>query len=355
MPSLSDFTHFSLTSEIATSNTPNVTYDVPTTTAPAAEPVVIPHRAPTPPDQDQTGEAALNAAAAREVSRELDQPMFTSQTSPQPANDAQASIPSSPSHPSPQPSYQPSYQMHRAQSPPTSPTGSGREALYLREKDRSSSGLPSRQPTPGSPTDPHGSSTQNPLAAPLSIRTPIGASPSAFHAADPAPTTPSSFYGLGPSATGSSTSFIPGANPRTISAAAFKRQVRNASQPISPASTSPPDGGFSDTTSPLHVKKKGLPGSPYGAQDMERTSSAPEPGNLQEPMSDAQFKRASAGYAVPPAHQQQYQNQPYQQRYSGYYHQDQHGQQQGKQDEEDSYDYLSAYMTNDAHDDGALR
>ena len=217
--------------------------------------------------------------------------------------------------------------MYRARSPPvSSPTSAHREPQYVREKDRSSGGNPSRQPTPGSPTEAQGQSPLIPPAGP----------------------TAGSLYGLGPSATGSATSFIPGqAAPRTISAAAFKRQVRQPTTPLTGPGES--DGGMADT-SPLHVKKR-LPTSPYPGGDGQRVPSAPVSStNLQEGGGDGQYRPMSATHAP-----QQYQG------YAApgdYYGQRPTSQYQGDPNhEDDNYDYLSAYMTNDSGhgEEGSLR
>ncbi|TCD61849.1 hypothetical protein EIP91_007839 [Steccherinum ochraceum] len=321
---------------------PPVSGDVPQNTV-SSPPVVTPHRAPTPSEEGHTHEASLNAAAAREVSRELDSLMFNSQ-SPQipPAQPAQDIRSSSPPQSAPQPShqssYQPSYAMHRAQSPPTSPTSSTREPQYVREKDRSS-GYPSRQPTPGSPVAETQAGGQSPLVPPPAISTSAVGSTASFRTPPeyPAAASPGSFYGLGQPATGSSTSFIPGANPRTISAAAFKRQVRQASNPANLSMDSTAGGGGTpDATSPLHVRKR-VPGSPLpgDSQQQQRIPSAPMGGrNLPDPYADAQqYRSASATYAQPQSQDHLG---------GGYY-----DHQRQSQVSEDGYDYLSAYMTND--------
>ena len=118
-------------------------------------------------------------------------------------------------------------------------------------------------PTPASPTHSDGSeqrpSISMPRASPVpsaadatpgSYRTPIGSPLS------PPPT--GSLYNLS-GGTGSTPSItgIAGGAPRTISAAAFRRP-----QPV-------PRGSLSDVsaadTSPLNVKKRSLPSTPYGA------------------------------------------------------------------------------------------
>ncbi|KAH8100130.1 hypothetical protein BXZ70DRAFT_207837 [Cristinia sonorae] len=329
---------------------------------------VTPHRAPTPSEEGHGDEAALNRAAAREVSRELDQLMFNSQSSPVPppapasppasAPPAQTNSPQQTSPISPSPPYQ----MYRgggmrSQSPPHTSPLSPREPQYIREKDRASRENISRRSSPA----PVPESQSSPLPPPTINTSSSGGVTTPFRTPPEYPSPSpggSSFYSLGQTATGSSSSFIPGATPRTISAAAFKRQVRQPTLPPDNGSVDLGSGGPGGSldVSPLHVRKR-VPGSPQPLlAEGHRVPSAPVSpagGYYQNqnmgPGPGAQYRSvSSSGYA------QQLQQPPQQ---NDYYRQ---GQQQGypqhqeNQNDEESYDYLSAYMNTDARD-GSLR
>ena len=230
---------------------------------------------------------------------------------------------------------------------PTSPTGPRADATYVRERDRSGSAVSS--PTSISHHSSHsGGGSQSadghsPQIPPVSIAIPPVSSPTFSSTTSTPYRTPSefpvqpagpgSFYKM-PAMSGSAGSFTAG-GARTISAAAFKRQIRNPSSP-------PLDGGspLPDGTSPLMVKKR-LPGSPYPSSrlqvdspGMQRVSSAPDPAyqrgdlegrNRSSSGTYASQQSGDAGQAPP--------------RQSGEH---EHG-------EDDHYDYISAYV-DDAHE-----
>jgi hypothetical protein len=244
-------------------------------------------------------EKALNAAAAREISREMDALMFTAVSPPRPTvpiQELRTSPPSSP-HMSISGRGGPGFGEESTRSPVMSP----REPNYMRQRDRTlnvqaqapavpppasdqEDSIPSAQSqSPVSDSRPMTSSNQPlPLPPTISLR---GTSPAqSFTSVDSPYRTPSefplapppSFYNH-PSASGSGT-FSSGGT-RTISAAAFKRQLR--------APSSPAVDNIQPTldTSPLVISKRGLPGSPrpsprLGPSEglgMQRISSAPSP------------------------------------------------------------------------------
>ncbi|KAI0674363.1 hypothetical protein C8Q78DRAFT_967073 [Trametes maxima] len=246
---------------------------------------------PVPP-AEPADEQSLNAAAAREVSRELDALMMSSPpvspldkgpASPWSSRPQYASSPYPRQGVSPRPSIDSpmSGQAPQASSPKL-------EGMYVRQRDRSGSSPVSRSaapesiPVPVSPVAsnegsdqmqrsipslprispaPTGGSTGSPYRTPL--ETPLGGPP---------PT--GSFYNLA-SSTGSNASFsspAPG-GVRTISAAAFRRPVRNASGTLLPEGgrQSP---GLADT-SPLNVKKRPLPSSPFPSPHLSANLQAP--------------------------------------------------------------------------------
>ncbi|CAL1716019.1 unnamed protein product [Somion occarium] len=215
-----------------------------------APPVVVAHRPQTPStDENHTDEQkALNAAVAREVSRELDALMFSSPIAPHPPPPAIDRTPS-PLQP-PQPPFARSAVSPRpegyppSQSPPPSnrrdsmmsPLSPRNEPQYVRERDRSLPSSPSQTNTSyGSPGH------ESPLQSPPSISLPDRPSPSAstgtpFRTPPEYPSGGSgSMYNMSAS-TGSASSFTPGVGGK-ISAAAFKRQIRQ------PGSMSPEMGG----------------------------------------------------------------------------------------------------------------
>lgn len=252
------------------------------------------HDAAQIPPVHEDDEQALNAAAAREVSRELDALMFSSPIKPPESE--------KPAPPSLEPLQPPQAAFARRTSPGrlsftgeplTSPTTSLRnEPTYIRERDRASlsptsegygasqsslSGhTTSTQLTDNSPLQPPppiNERAPSPAVSYMSAGTPYKTPPEM-----PLPTTqpagPGSFYNL-PAMSGSGT-FSPGGT-RTISAAAFKRQIRSPSSP-------PPSDPHADAT-PLNVRKR-TPGSPLipgsglrpDAPGTPRIFSAPNPG-----------------------------------------------------------------------------
>lgn len=271
-----------------------------------------PSQTPTSPEEE---EKALNAAAAREVSRELDALMFNS-----PLKAPEQPKPT----PRPDPLEVPDRPFVRRYTPSrsslggdsiTSPT-SVRNESYVRERDRAATASPTSSAAPHSPTisSSHDHSADGheaplpPPPAPAAPPPPISLPPPTSSPAPPStastpfktplsefpppPKGPGSFYNL----PGASTSGGVGpGGTRTISAAAFKRQLRS---PSSPPQTEIPLGG----TSPLNVHKR----VPVPRMDASPTPSSRAPESMDprdRPMS------------VASGHQ-----------------------------EEDSYDYISAYM-----------
>ncbi|EJF63738.1 hypothetical protein DICSQDRAFT_134340 [Dichomitus squalens LYAD-421 SS1] len=224
-------------------------------------------RARTPPTTEALmDEDELNAAAAREVSRELDALMISSPTiSPIQDKPPPSPLSSRPYGASPSPFNRqrrdpsPLPPVNTATAQPTSPK---LENMYVRERDRSIGTPVGRKmsqdvipPAPVSPTLSDGSGQQRPsLSAQDSdgtpFRTPLG-TPSGL------PGGSSSMYNL-PATTGSGTSFSAQGGTRTISAAAFRRQQQQAP----PRNFSSESVGLADI-SPLNVKKRPLPTSPY--------------------------------------------------------------------------------------------
>ncbi|GJE91333.1 hypothetical protein PsYK624_074820 [Phanerochaete sordida] len=261
---------------------------------------------PTSPEEE---EKALNAAAAREVSRELDALMFSSPLkTPEQPKLAQR----------PDPLEVPDRTFVRRYTPSrsslggdsvTSPTSLRNELPYVRERDRTATASPTSSVPPHSPTvsSSHGHDADDQAAAsqpPPSIALPPPSMPSPAISSNastpfktplsefPAPVKgPGSFYNL-PSA--SASGGIGPNGPRTISAAAFKRQLRSPSSP-------PPAEAAQANVSPLNVHKR-VP-VPRLDDPMARVSSAPDPARPA---------------SIASGHQ-----------------------------EEDSYDYISAYMDED--------
>ncbi|KAI0330280.1 hypothetical protein GY45DRAFT_1251108 [Cubamyces sp. BRFM 1775] len=234
-------------------------------------------RIPTPPPaEDPMDEQSLNAAAAREVSRELDALMMSSPPV-SPVDKAPNSQWAS------RPQYSPPYQ-RRGVSPRPSldPPNSGPasqasspklEGMYVRQRDRSASSpiaripVPEAIPQPASPTVSNDGSDQaqrsiSSLPPRISPAPTAGSNGTPFRTPLETPLAPpptGSLYNL-PGSTGSNTSFSAG-GIRTISAAAFRRPVRNASGTLVPE-TGRQSPSLADT-SPLNVKKRPLPNSPY--------------------------------------------------------------------------------------------
>ncbi|KAI0073873.1 hypothetical protein K474DRAFT_1666083 [Panus rudis PR-1116 ss-1] len=293
-------------------------------------PIVTSYRSPSPPTDEnhKDDEKALNAAAAREVSRELDALMFNSPNLGQPQPIVRTPSPLQPPQPpfargitSPQPDIP-------AAPPPIVPTGSRRQSLmsplgpraaepqYVRERDRSPSNPASPTAITASPTRLEPSS---PVQPPPTIKLPDQpSSPSGMSTTNNTPYrtppeypgsdnsnmgTPRPMYNM-TSLTGSASSFTPSGGK--ISAAAFKQRIRQQTQ-------SPPLGGSSPDTersasladvSPLSVKKRALPNSPYPAQRlqpgeanpaMQRVPSAPSlSAAAQDPNADWRNRSVSA-------------------------------------------------------------
>ncbi|KAI0746842.1 hypothetical protein C8Q80DRAFT_1104754 [Daedaleopsis nitida] len=284
-------------------------------------------RAPTPPATELLDEKSLNAAAALEVSRELDALMMS--TSP-PISPAQSQPPPSPFANRPQYGASTPYQRRGASPLPSlntglqigsQPTSPRLEGMYVRERDRSVSSPANRAPaqdTTPAPSSPALSSDGDqtrpsitlPRASPA-LSTDTNGTPFRTPMTTPSgPPQSSSMYSL-PGISGSNTSFSAGGT-RTITAAAFRRpqpQIRNMSM----------DSVQSDV-SPLNVKKRALPSSPYPTQQQML-----QPGQV-----------AGQGMrSVSPSHGQP----DYDDRPVSHYRQD------------DDFDYISAY-TDDGYGSG---
>lgn len=304
-----------------------------------------PPRSPSPPklpthqEEPSEDEESLNAAAAREVSRELDALMFSSPTStaaPQPPSPL---VP--PKRPFATRSVSPRPPMDVNTTPST--TSSKLESSYVRERDRSlGSPLSSGgEQSPSAPSPTFARTSQDPVnnlppgsTLNFTVRSP---SPATSAASNPYRTPPEymtpttaaqSMYSLAASKIGSgsgsgSSLSLAGGAPRTISAAAFRRQ-----QQLKQQSAPQPDSGspMSDTN-PLVVKKRPLPNQPYpsevphagspGGAGYPRVPSAPVPGG---PMDSG--ARPDSTYRSVSAHQRE-----------------------SVASADDDYDYISAYVT----------
>ncbi|KAL4250810.1 hypothetical protein ABKN59_006023 [Abortiporus biennis] len=216
--------------------------------------------------QHPDDEKSLNAAAAREVGREMDALMFRSPVqlhdppAPQPQREPSPPQAQTPPDTQSQSYPQPPYGGRPGSTDtPSSPTYNlNREPQYVRERERSPSG-------PASPT---GDDNHIPLPAPPAINFSSTSTPSGFSESTSPYRTPPE-YPLGPSPqpgslyaqptqSGSASSFG-GTGPRTISAAAFKRQVQARQGSIALSETNSP---VTESVSPLSVKKRALPDSP---------------------------------------------------------------------------------------------
>ncbi|KAI9063576.1 hypothetical protein FKP32DRAFT_680513 [Trametes sanguinea] len=296
-------------------------------------------RIPSPPPQqeqqrsaeeDPLDEHSLNAAAAREVSRELDALMMSSPSSP--------TAPAPPWAQPPRPQYTNPYQ-RRGVSPrpslePTGPATSPKlEGMYVRQRDRSASSPISRIPVPESvpaPASPSGSNDGSdqmqrsiqsiPRISPVPTAGSNGGTPFRTPLETPlAPPPTGSLYNL-PGSAGSNSSFS--TNPggvRTISAAAFRRPVRNASGSVVSDGGRQSPAPSADVT-PLNVKKRPLPNSPYPPPHLSANLQAP--GGMMRSVS-------APGSPVVPGGQQGQDGQ--EQRPLTHYRQD------------DDFDYISAY------------
>ncbi|KAH9941303.1 uncharacterized protein BXZ73DRAFT_42005 [Epithele typhae] len=240
-------------------------------------------RAPSPPAAALSEEHALNMAAAHEVSRELDALMMTTSNSPpqSASSERPPSLPQSPAPPYGSSPYQQRSPIQEKEKPP-SPTQPRRESPlqplntvyappvssqsgapmspridgYVRARDRS---MPSPS-IPPAPTDMDGSgrrpsiSRTSPVPSMESNGTPYRTPMVSTPLTPPVMPAVNSMYSL--SGGGSTPSLAGigagGGAPRTISAAAFRRPpARNMST-----------DNLQDT-SPLSVRKRPLPSSPY--------------------------------------------------------------------------------------------
>ncbi|KAI0266407.1 hypothetical protein BC834DRAFT_127325 [Gloeopeniophorella convolvens] len=307
----------------------------PTSPKSQAQNNVTQDRIPTPPpaEEDPEDERALNAAAAREVSRELDMLMY-SPPIPPPATPATPAPPRTPSPdiPAPAPLSIPSVPPAVQQSPKSSESTTHPTSPFTRARDRGSGSptasrgsaeqpsqpspiIPAPSPhipsAPSSPTQTYPQTPQqSPLPPPPSIalpppsspalsggtpyRTPteMPASPIAGQRALPQPPSLTSLHTASPGRT------PPPPGARTISAAAFRRPTPRMGSDSFP--------NPSDTT-PLSVKKRGLPSSPYaprlggafGSTPSLPTSQPPEPVPPlpQAPAQEDEFDYISAYYS----------------------------------------------------------
>ncbi|PSR77162.1 hypothetical protein PHLCEN_2v8027 [Hermanssonia centrifuga] len=294
-------------------------------------------------------ERALNAAAAREVSRELDALMMSSP--PRPIEPLTPPVSASLNSSLPFSGRGVAPRGVSLRDGPPSPASLPNDSNYLRERDRSGS-------IPTSPISDSGRTTaqlqqafrpvsppgheereQQPLIPPPSLSFPArSTSPSVSTVSTGTPyrtppeypmqpTGPGSFYNL-PAVSGSG-SFSP--TGRTITAAAFKRQIRNPSTPTV-------EGNQPDT-SPLIVKKRPLPSSPYPGQRVQpdyagtpRIPSASAPGGTGQGVG-SDWQNRSSPMAAPRSSQEDGRGSVHER----------------EQAEDDDYDYISAYVDNPPH------
>ncbi|KAH9950817.1 hypothetical protein B0H21DRAFT_461366 [Amylocystis lapponica] len=296
----------------------------------------IPPRLPTPGSDDRS----LNAAAAREVSRELDALMFSSPKVAPASVDRSPSPLAPPQAPFSQRSVSPRPNV-AISTPPMNPGGS---SLYMRERDRSlvSPTSPTSSGDHATSISSSASRAGGDVRAGSNLRSPPSPSPSAVSNGTPYRTPPdsvaspvisTSMYSLPAAARGSGTSVsTPTAGgTRTISAAAFRRvQMRNAS---TPALDSPP----SADTGPLQVKKRALPSSPY-PPSTPRMASSPPPGSggVDGSGPDQRYRSASAQPQNGGSRTSASSGRP-----SG-----EHAEEEGEE-----YDYISAYVNSPAKAD----
>lgn len=253
-----------------------------TAASPSQAPLpVVPAPPPVPAPLSPEEEKAANAAAAREVSREMDALMFGSPGKFPPPSSALPQPPS-PLQPPAAPFAHGRISPARPESlrsTPGSPPLTPRESNYVRERDRSPSIPPA---SPGSDGARSPVTQQSPIVASSTITPetrpsmppprislpPIRSVSPAFSSVSSnnaystppdipftQPAGPGSFYNL-PAMSGSGT--LPGSG-RTVAAGLFKRQMRSATSPA------PTDGGQQPATadvSPLNLKKRALPASP---------------------------------------------------------------------------------------------
>ncbi|GBE84463.1 hypothetical protein SCP_0604420 [Sparassis crispa] len=281
-------------------------------------------RVPLPEHDNQS----LHAAAAREVSRELDALMLNGATPRAPSPLLPPQAPFSRRAVSPRP------EMENSSSQPTSP-----RLEYIRERSRAMSSSASSGDPTGHISEPRFTGERDaPLPAPgikvsnipsptsSSISTnPYRASPEHSPAVGTSQPT-SSFYNL---------SAVSGSNPvlgtgaRTIPASAFRRPRA----PTSPATDSGGSSGAATDISPLVVKKRPLPPSPHPAAPGVRIPSAPFTSQYTQSAVDPRFRSVSAepGPGGGLASHQTVPAQP-----------PSYGEVQGAE-EEDEYDFVGAY------------
>lgn len=265
---------------------------------------------PVPGPQDHIDESALNAAAAREVSRELDALNFSPP------------------------------QTERAHSPLIAPTPPFAQNAGNIRGDVSTDSLPSAPISPqspigpGSPNSPPGGSLPPPKInlpnrSVTSLSSTTGGTPYRTPMESPLRTPTDSPYrpplsnlSTGP-APGNRSSVSPNSPPlppgtRTISAAAFKRQPpRAANETGSP--------GPADIT-PLAFKKRSLPSSPYPARlQATREPSGQSPKDSSVPTSPVDGIHRRVPSSVP---------------------------QNTFPDEDDQFDYITAYVNNMGPEEG---
>ncbi|PCH37080.1 hypothetical protein WOLCODRAFT_167293 [Wolfiporia cocos MD-104 SS10] len=232
-----------------------------------------PLREPSPLD-----ERSLNAAAAREVSRELDALMFNTpmaNRAPSPLVPPQAPFAQS-QRMSPRPSVEvpisqssprmiPQYvrERHRSMASPSSISSvSNGDNGSLSQSPTSQRLSEDRGPSPPLPSISYSRGSASPSPSAISSSTPYRTPPE--HASPSTSQPNSSVYQLPPGMTTSKASFST-ANSGKISAAAFRRQQQMRSPTLPPTPMQENGGtqgqGLSDT-SPLVVRKRPLPQSP---------------------------------------------------------------------------------------------
>ncbi|KAK7691152.1 hypothetical protein QCA50_006255 [Cerrena zonata] len=255
----------------------------------ASPPVVVTSYRPSSPSADESHmdeEKVLNVAAAREVSRELDALMFTSPLPPHPVPPPIDRTPSplEPPHPPFARNAAPRMDVNAQAPPPASrresllsPLSPRNEPQYIRERDRADRSTPTSPAFSNAAASPP---SEAPLPPPPNINLPERSTSSfgtPYRTPSEHPTGSGSIYNMA-GMTGSASSFGTGAK---ISAAAFKRQIRSPGSLGGQSSDPTPEAA---DVSPLSVKKRTLPGSPYPSQrltpgdggvNMQRVPSAP--------------------------------------------------------------------------------
>ncbi|KAI9441312.1 Eisosome component PIL1-domain-containing protein [Lactarius indigo] len=279
---------------------------------------------PTPPYAEVApeDERALNAAAAREVSREMDALMYSPPVAPPRTASPEAIVPAPLSIPpvvqAPPPSNgsvsHPSSPFARTHDrSPVSPTASRNSAEHP-----SPTNAPPSPRVPSTPSSP----TQQAHLPPPNISLPLSSSPTLSSPisapfrtppelpANPSPNISQRTLPTPPSVSSPQAKTPPLLPPgsRTISAAAFRRPVPRVSSDIL---SGPPD------VSPLSIKKRDLRGSPY----------SPRTGGLFGSTSSLPTVQAQSPVPAPPLPQQE-------------------------QQQEDEFDYISAYYGSEGDDSG---